>query len=81
MSAFRSGHASAPSLMSQEIPRAMIGAPVLSRLAASPESGAILLPATGGGDLVSLAAYLFKISQADAALRVAEIIRVEPYEQ
>jgi len=33
-------------LMSQEIPRAMIGAPVLSRLAAPPESGAILLPAT-----------------------------------
>ncbi len=39
--------------------------------------------ATGdrGGDLVSLAAYLFKISQADAALRVAEMIGVEPYEQ
>jgi hypothetical protein len=39
--------------------------------------------ATGdrGGDLVSLAAYLFKLSQADAALRVAEMIGVEPYEQ
>jgi hypothetical protein len=39
--------------------------------------------ATGdrGGDLVSLAAYLFKLSQADAALRVAEMIGVDPYEQ
>jgi hypothetical protein len=39
--------------------------------------------ATGdrGGDLVSLAAYLFKISQADAALRIAEMIGVEPYER
>jgi hypothetical protein len=36
--------------------------------------------ATGdrGGDLVSLAAYLFKISQAEAALRIAEMIGVEP---
>ena len=39
--------------------------------------------ATGdrGGDLVSLAAYLFKFSQADAALKVADMIGVEPYEQ
>jgi hypothetical protein len=39
--------------------------------------------ATGdsGGDLVSLAAYLFKISQVDAALRLADMIGVEPYEQ
>jgi hypothetical protein len=39
--------------------------------------------ATGdrGGDLVSLAAYLFKISQTEAALKVAEMIGVEPYEQ
>jgi hypothetical protein len=38
--------------------------------------------ATGdrGGDLVSLAAYLFRLSQADAALKVADMIGVEPYE-
>lgn len=34
-----------------------------------------------GGDLVSLAAYLFKLSQAEAALRVADMVGVEPYEQ
>jgi hypothetical protein len=33
-----------------------------------------------GGDLVSLAAYLFTLSQADAALKVAAMIGVEPYE-
>ncbi len=39
--------------------------------------------ATGdrGGDLVSLAAYLFKLSQAEAALKVADMVGVEPYEQ
>ena len=39
--------------------------------------------ATGerGGDLVSLASYLFKLSQADAALRVADMIGIEPYEK
>jgi hypothetical protein len=39
--------------------------------------------ATGdrGGDLIALAAYLFKLSQADAALKVADMIGVEPYEQ
>jgi hypothetical protein len=39
--------------------------------------------ATGdrGGDLVSLASYLFKLSQAEAALRVADMVGVEPYEQ
>lgn len=39
--------------------------------------------ATGerGGDLVSLAAYLFKLSQADAARKVADMLGVEPYEQ
>jgi hypothetical protein len=38
--------------------------------------------ATGdrGADLVSLAAYLFKLSQAEAALKVADMIGVEPYE-
>jgi hypothetical protein len=34
-----------------------------------------------GGDLVSLAAYLFKRSQAQAALKVADMIGIEPYEQ
>lgn len=33
-----------------------------------------------GGDLVSLAAYLFSLSQRDAALRVAEMIGVDPYD-
>jgi hypothetical protein len=39
--------------------------------------------ATGdrGGDLVSLAAYLFKLSHGHAALRVADMIGVEPYDQ
>jgi hypothetical protein len=39
--------------------------------------------ATGdrGGDLTALAAYLFKLSQADAALKVADMIGIEPYEQ
>jgi hypothetical protein len=39
--------------------------------------------ATGdrGGDLLSLAAYLFKLSLADAALKVADMIGVDPYEQ
>jgi hypothetical protein len=39
--------------------------------------------ATGdrGADLVSLAAYLFKLSQADAALKVADMIGIDPHEQ
>jgi hypothetical protein len=39
--------------------------------------------ATGdrGGDLVSLAAYLFKLSQADAALKVADMLGVNPYDE
>jgi hypothetical protein len=39
--------------------------------------------ATGdrGGDLVSLAAYLFKLSQADAALKVADMIGISPYDE
>ncbi len=38
--------------------------------------------ATGdrGADIVSLAAYLFTLSQAEAAIRVAEMIGVDPYE-
>jgi hypothetical protein len=39
--------------------------------------------ATGerGGDLVSLAAYLFRLPQAEAALKVADMVGIEPYEQ
>jgi hypothetical protein len=38
--------------------------------------------ATGaaGGDLVSLAAYLFKLKQAEAAVKVAEALGINPYE-
>jgi hypothetical protein len=38
--------------------------------------------ATGdeGGDLVSLAAYLFNLSQTEAALRIAEMLGVDPHE-
>lgn len=31
-----------------------------------------------GGDLISLAAYLFHIGQRDAALRIAEMIGIDP---
>ena len=34
-----------------------------------------------GGDLISLAAYLFGLSQADAAKRVAEMIGISAYEE
>ncbi|MHC2467134.1 hypothetical protein [Bradyrhizobium embrapense] len=33
-----------------------------------------------GGDLVSLAAYLFRLKQAEAALRVAGMLGLNPYE-
>jgi len=33
-----------------------------------------------GGDLISLAALLFQISQREAALRVAEMIGINPYD-
>ena len=33
-----------------------------------------------GGDLVSLAAYLFKLSQAEAAFKIADMISIEPYD-
>ncbi|MEP3428345.1 MAG: hypothetical protein ABJN98_06685 [Roseibium sp.] len=38
--------------------------------------------ATGdkGGDLVALAAYLFDLSQRDAAFRIADMLGVHPYE-
>jgi hypothetical protein len=39
--------------------------------------------ATGdrGGDLVSLAAYLFKLSPTEAALKVADMLGVNPYDE
>jgi hypothetical protein len=38
--------------------------------------------ATGevGGDLISLAAYLFNLRQGEAALRVADMLGIAPYE-
>lgn len=38
--------------------------------------------ATGaaGRDLISLAAYLYRLSQVDAAIRVAAMLGVDPYE-
>jgi hypothetical protein len=38
--------------------------------------------ATGdrGGDLISLAAYLFALEQSEAALRVASMLGIDPYE-
>lgn len=38
--------------------------------------------ATGaaGGDLVALAAYLFRLKQGEAAVKVAEAVGVNPYE-
>jgi hypothetical protein len=39
--------------------------------------------ATGsaGGDLVSLAAYIHKLKQGDAAVRVAAMLGIDPYER
>lgn len=34
----------------------------------------------GGGDIVSLGAYLFGLSQKDSALKVAEMLAINPYE-
>ena len=38
--------------------------------------------ATGdaGGDLVALAAYLFRLKQGTAAMKVAEMLGIDPYE-
>lgn len=33
-----------------------------------------------GGDLISLAAYLYSLSQAEAALRLADSLGVHPYD-
>ena len=33
-----------------------------------------------GGDLISLAAYLYGLSQAEAALKVAQMLGVNPYD-
>jgi hypothetical protein len=35
----------------------------------------------GGGDLISLAAYLFDLRQDEAALKVAEMLGVNPYDR
>ena len=39
--------------------------------------------ATGdkGGDLIALAAYLHRMTQADAAKRLADMLGIDPYEQ
>ncbi len=34
-----------------------------------------------GGDLISLAAYLYGLSQAEAALRIARMLGIDPYGQ
>jgi hypothetical protein len=34
-----------------------------------------------GGDLISLAAYLYGLNQAEAALRVAQMLGVNPYDE
>jgi hypothetical protein len=33
-----------------------------------------------GGDMISLAAYLFNLSQAEAALRIAQMLGIDPHE-
>jgi hypothetical protein len=33
-----------------------------------------------GGDLISLGAYLYRIDQREAALRLAEMLRIDPYD-
>jgi hypothetical protein len=33
-----------------------------------------------GGDLISLAAYLFRLNNAEAALKIAEMLGITPYE-
>jgi hypothetical protein len=35
----------------------------------------------GGGDLVSLAAFLFNLRQDEAALKIAEMLGVDPFER
>jgi hypothetical protein len=35
----------------------------------------------GGGDLISLAAYLFDLSQSDAATRLAAMLGIDPHDQ
>jgi hypothetical protein len=34
----------------------------------------------GGGDLISLAAYLFNLKQGEAALKIADMLGISPYE-
>jgi hypothetical protein len=33
-----------------------------------------------GGDLISLAAYLFGLKQGEAAVKIAEALGIDPYE-
>jgi hypothetical protein len=33
-----------------------------------------------GGDLISLAAYLFGLNQGEAAVRIAQMLGIDPYE-
>jgi hypothetical protein len=33
-----------------------------------------------GGDLISLGAYLYSLSQAEAALRIAQMLGIDPHE-
>lgn len=35
----------------------------------------------GGSDLISLAAFLFNLKQAEAALRLADMLGINPYER
>ena len=35
----------------------------------------------GGGDLISLAAYLHRLTQVEAAKRIADMLGVDPYER
>ena len=34
-----------------------------------------------GGDLISLAAFLFRLRQAEAALKVADMLGIDPYDR
>ena len=34
-----------------------------------------------GGDLIALAAYLYSLSQAEAALKIAQMLGVNPYDE
>lgn len=42
--------------------------------------GDFALGGAAGGDLISLAAFLFSLNQREAALRIAEMLGINPYE-